>query len=212
MQKADIEKIRGSGEPFLIELLEGTDQSCALVGTSAIDRYLQTALLTAFTHRPVKLVDELFNGPGKPLSTFSGKINLSLALGIITSDLSANLHKIRKVRNLFAHSDVPLQFDADPVKSLCLSLTQSNTAKDLTPRVRFARALLDVSLYLNDEQAKRLARSRRQLQRQLKALDVERAFVSRVLEDLKKGNPVGEADMANFKKSLAKIGIDIDQK
>lgn len=205
-----IEDLRKDGEPFLVELLEGSEQSCALVGAAALDRKLQDALLTALPHKPKKLADELFVGAGKPLSTLSAKINLAAALGIIPPASAANLHKIRRVRNFFAHTDAPLSFDAASIAPICQSLVLERNQDEKRPRVRFALALLDATLLLNAADLERLRREKRTMVRQRRAMVEENDFVTSVFDRLRDRLPIPETEMIRFRSALSKHGLNYD--
>ena len=57
------------------------------------------------------MFDRLF-GQYKPLSSFSAKIEIALAIGVIDKRIHANLNLIRLIRNDFAHEVSPLRFQA----------------------------------------------------------------------------------------------------
>lgn len=46
----------------------------------------------------------MFDGPNAPLATFSARIDFSHRIGVISHHLARDLHLIRRIRNLFAHS------------------------------------------------------------------------------------------------------------
>ena len=48
--------------------------------------------------------DELLFKSDGALSSFNGNIDLAYAINLITSDLRYDLHVLRRIRNLFAHS------------------------------------------------------------------------------------------------------------
>ncbi|MER9073661.1 hypothetical protein NKH80_12690 [Mesorhizobium sp. M0904] len=65
--------------------------------------------------------DALFKGTGG-LATFSSRIHLAHALGLVEPSAAAQLHRLRKIRNCFAHSDVVIDFDHADVDKLMKSL------------------------------------------------------------------------------------------
>ncbi|MGP9677415.1 hypothetical protein ACT3TC_02040 [Halomonas sp. AOP27-A1-41] len=58
---------------------------------------------------------ELFGSNG-PLSTFSQRILISEAFGLVSKNTAETLHYIRKVRNYFAHHPLDASFDSSPVR------------------------------------------------------------------------------------------------
>ena len=96
-----------------------TDRSAGILGAEYVNQTL-AEVLTQY------LVDDdsvggLFVGYG-PLSTFSARIDVAFASGLLNSVLRRELHLIRKIRNHFAHHPLETSFDSSPVKDLCSHL------------------------------------------------------------------------------------------
>lgn len=85
------------------------DTELATISVALLESALRFALVGYFIKLTPKEEDELFDDPA-PLSSFSGKIRVAYAMGIIPKEVHADLHLIRKMRNAFAHS-VPLDKD-----------------------------------------------------------------------------------------------------
>ena len=64
-----------------------------------------------------------------PLSTFAAKIDVAYALDITTDAIHVKLSKIRKIRNLFAHSTSILSLDKEPIRPLFNSLARPPKTK-----------------------------------------------------------------------------------
>jgi hypothetical protein len=60
--------------------------------------------------------EALFFSPTAPLQTFSAKFRLGHAIGMYGLKLREQLETIRRIRNVFAHSVRPLQFDHPLIK------------------------------------------------------------------------------------------------
>jgi hypothetical protein len=77
------------------------------------------------TFRPLNraMRKRLFDAYG-PVSTFAAKIDLAHALGITSEAAHKELHKMRKMRNAFAHSRAGLSLDTEPVKTLFYTLAR----------------------------------------------------------------------------------------
>ncbi|MDB5321342.1 MAG: putative mannitol operon repressor [Phycisphaerales bacterium] len=93
-----------------------------MVGAAYVDDLL-AGMLRSYLVDDAKLVDALLESQG-PLGTFSSRINLVYALGLIRDDQLADLNTLRKIRNEFAHSHKALSFDVQPICDLCDNLNQ----------------------------------------------------------------------------------------
>ncbi|MGH7860101.1 MAG: hypothetical protein ACREQY_22470 [Candidatus Binatia bacterium] len=91
-----------------------TDRGAAIVAASLLDDLLEQLLRRSML--PCAS-DDFFRGYG-PLSSFSAKIDLARFLGLIGRGEYSELHRIRKIRNVFAHSlDPELSFDPNRAAS-----------------------------------------------------------------------------------------------
>lgn len=81
----------------------GGDRSCVISACSIVDHLLGEILKDFLLPNPNSR-DPLFDEPTAPLSNFSSRINMAFRLGLIGNRLSRDLHKLRKIRNDFAHS------------------------------------------------------------------------------------------------------------
>jgi hypothetical protein len=89
----------------------------AMVSSAALDRMLERAIATKLVTLNREMRDRLFGEFGA-LRDFSAKIDLAFALGIADRETYKRLTVIRKVRNLFAHSDKGLSFESKSVRDL----------------------------------------------------------------------------------------------
>jgi hypothetical protein len=96
---------------------EQADASYILVAAAALETLLEQALLSKMRELSNRLYTELFTGHG-PLASFSAKIKMCYALGIISAELVADFHAIREIRNAFAHPDEVLNFSSRQLASL----------------------------------------------------------------------------------------------
>ena len=118
---------RVSGDRFdqlFSELKHESDRGCILVGTSAVDDALKIALkrrLSTDEHIRNKAVEPMFESMG-PLSTFSARIKLAYAVGLIPRWIFEDLEKIRKIRNRAAHEHTAHSFDTPHVANLSEAL------------------------------------------------------------------------------------------
>ena len=105
---------------FLDEFQSETDRAAAVLGAAYLDSQLKDLLLRSWTtaiERYAKLVEH----PG-PVSTFSSRITLAAALGLIAEDERIALDAIRNIRNDFAHKLAGDEFEPLRAFENCRSL------------------------------------------------------------------------------------------
>lgn len=124
-----------------LEYFQGeTDRGAALIGAAMIESKLENLLKSTLVDNFSK--SELFNGHNSPIGTFSSKIKLSHALGLISDKEAREANLIRKIRNVFAHDLEEVTFSSQPVCNYCLEL-QASTPGDLKNEKQYR------SLYIN---------------------------------------------------------------
>nr|WP_249151159.1 MltR family transcriptional regulator [Bradyrhizobium sp. JYMT SZCCT0180] len=98
-----------------------------LAGTSLIEDVLEGAISHTFSHLSKNELKELFEGTA-PLSTFSAKIKIAYAIGVVGPMTRHDLEKLRELSNAFAHSARHLTFELPEIASIVRSL---NALKDV---------------------------------------------------------------------------------
>lgn len=106
--------------PFLDVLNAESPRGRVLVAASFLDNLLHETLRSFLIEG--KPQDQLLSGFNAPIGSFSAKIALAAALGLISDSERDECDLIRRIRNKFAHAVHP-SFDDEGVKSLCLLLT-----------------------------------------------------------------------------------------
>jgi hypothetical protein len=99
----------------LFELIthpEHPDASVAMLGCAILDHVLADAIVRELQGNVVR--EDLFGDRG-PLRDFYGKIVLAEAMGVILPAMARDLHRLRQVRNAFAHAVTPIGFDLPEV-------------------------------------------------------------------------------------------------
>lgn len=137
-----------------------SDYEAALLSASLLEYMLMQAITTKFIPLGKDHLDSLFSHDGVgPLCTFSAKIKLSYALGILSSETRSQIERIRIVRNHFAHHKDKSSFDDDSVKIECLKFKVHKgvdgylrKARDsaITPKLRYVQVCCFVCSELSD--------------------------------------------------------------
>jgi Mannitol repressor len=100
---------------FLEEFQRETDRAAAVLGAAYLDNRLDLLLRSKFVAVP-KFVDDLLTGLGGP-SSFSARIRIAYAIGLISRRAADDLHSIRRIRNDFAHRPNGLSFETPQIES-----------------------------------------------------------------------------------------------
>jgi hypothetical protein len=115
-------KSYGRGEPtqehlaaIETELYNGPDRGAAVVLTAIVEKSLEHLIKRAL--RP-EGVNDLFQFNG-PMGTLSNKIAMAFSMRLIGEKTKHDLEIIRHLRNIFAHSRLPVTFETEQVKAAC---------------------------------------------------------------------------------------------
>lgn len=99
------------------------DRARIVLAASILDQHLQTALLSHFPIIDTENREEmaqLFEGDSAPLSSFSARIRVGYALGIFGPKTKQDLERIKNIRNVCAHSRVPVHFRDSAITEECM--------------------------------------------------------------------------------------------
>jgi hypothetical protein len=102
------------------ELSDGDDRAKAIVAAAYVENNLAMAILARF--RLLNDADQkhLYDSEHSALTTFSAKIDIGWALNLYDVAVREDLHRIRKIRNKFAHDLHVRTFDDDSeVRGYC---------------------------------------------------------------------------------------------
>jgi DNA-binding MltR family transcriptional regulator len=129
----------------LIDELNGqTDRGVAIVGATWVEEAISESLASVLPQKK-KSWERLFKVDG-PLSSFSAKIDLLHLLGLTSELIRSDMHRLREIRNLFAHkithknSSQKLSFSISEIKDKCFALKCIEHEQIVDPRVCFIRA------------------------------------------------------------------------
>ena len=92
---------------------------------------LAVALLEEPLRKAIESRDAAFKGSGL---SFRVNIEIAYALGLYDQETRDGLHTARKIRNKFAHSSVPLEFEHGEVAALCRQLRTNYKPANLRER------------------------------------------------------------------------------
>jgi hypothetical protein len=110
-----------SQKSIVDELEQQTDRGAGIIGAAFIESLLLQALKSRMR---LKTLDDKRAAKGlfdqmRPLSSFSAKIDLGLVLGLYRSEIRSDLHRIRNIRNEFAHAKEPRDFNFQKIRDAC---------------------------------------------------------------------------------------------
>ena len=135
------QKLRGIED----ELAAQTDRGAAIIGSAIIEDFLSDALKERLILSS-DLRKSLFKANGL-LANFSAKIDMAFAVGICSTNLRADLHDIRRIRNRFAHTPEPLRFSDEEIAGWC---SQFRTVRidSADPRRRYLSLCSGISAFM----------------------------------------------------------------
>jgi hypothetical protein len=151
---------------LLLEQQE-SDRGVAIFAATLLEDDLESLLRSCCLNDPVsvrKVVDPLFNVYA-PFSTFSAKIQVAYALGLIPKNLYKTLTLIRKMRNDFAHDRKVVSFQSAKYKPQLYAILESSqpeysageAAKRMTADPDYEKALPQMGKTTKREFIDRLA-------------------------------------------------------
>lgn len=108
---------------FRSALSKETDRGCALFASSYLEKALSDLIYCSLAYDK-NIEKDLFTGTA-PLATFSSRIKIAYYLGKISKIEKRDLELVRKIRNEFAHSADPIDFETHKIKSQCRELSFS---------------------------------------------------------------------------------------
>lgn len=109
-----------SQQAIVDEIEKQTDRGAALVASSFLENRLEQAIKARLWPNPdPAILGKLFNGAAAPLGSFSAKIDLGHLLELYPHAVHWLLHRIRDIRNDFAHEENPISFDTPTVSDRC---------------------------------------------------------------------------------------------
>lgn len=109
---------------FTAELRGESDRAAALVVGAALEQMFANIIKNRLrVGMDDKDLNVLFYDRNAPLGTFSSRILMAYALGLISEEERDHAECVRRIRNAFAHTVVPIGFEEPLVAKECLKLT-----------------------------------------------------------------------------------------
>jgi DNA-binding MltR family transcriptional regulator len=122
-------------------------RAAAITAMSVLDNRLTKAIKSRL-QKNERALKRVFSAYG-PLSSLSGKIDFAALLGLFGEDSRQDLHKMREIRNLFAHSHKKISFDTKEIKAACAQIGLPDRFKNTDNPFTTSTAPLDEA-YLED--------------------------------------------------------------
>lgn len=98
---------------LILDLRNLSGRDLVIVGASLLDAALQQALSRRFAKLSSRDEQKIFFEESGAASRLSSKIDLALALGLITKETHVEAHRLRRLRNFLAHSLDPEAVSSD---------------------------------------------------------------------------------------------------
>lgn len=131
---SDLSRARPTPEEVNVfdEHLDGQPARVVVISYAAlVEAILEDALMVHMVILDTARFKEVFRDAEAPLSTFSAKITLAHAVGIIGDEMRSQMDQLRRLRNAFAHAVKPIDFDHPTISAACLKLDARRMLKDI---------------------------------------------------------------------------------
>lgn len=115
-----------------------SDRGVALMFGAMVERALQTVICTKLKHLTPTETKEWFDGINAPFRSFEAKIKLGRGVMIYDAGVERKLTLIRKIRNVFAHRQLPLDFSHPALEDSRLELLDGLEEFNSDPKQQFA--------------------------------------------------------------------------
>lgn len=142
-------------DPWLKEFSTSGDRSAALVGAAYLANALRDCIATIMRADMDEALDAtLFNEARAPLADFNSRIELAFAFSLINDSDRTDLHRVRRIRNVFAHSALQFDFTNETIAKECNALAiPANAPGATTARQRYYVRVIDLALHIEKRRA-----------------------------------------------------------
>ncbi|MCE4373815.1 hypothetical protein [Xanthomonas hortorum] len=131
---------------FRTSILSETDRGAVLMAAAFLDDKLKQLLEKRLVEdRKISRRAFEFNGS---LGTFSSRIDFAYLIGVLPRNAQKDLHKIRAIRNRFAHHAAPLGYTDPKVKDFCEGLLFHGVKETAEPGSKFRRSVMGLLTHI----------------------------------------------------------------
>lgn len=144
---------------FLQEFQKESDRASAILGVCYLDKCVDTLLKYYFISDSKYISKNIIGStPGVVLDSFSKKVKVAYAVGLLRQEEFDDLESIRKIRNDFAHGLHGLSFESQTIRDKCqnLKIAQSAIGGPLieakytdSPRFRYILSVAIIGHFMN---------------------------------------------------------------
>ena len=113
---------------------EESDRGLAILLATLAEHGLEWGIYRRMPGLGEALRKKTFSGDKAPLGTFSAKITMGRAMGIYGPETERLLNDVRAIRNMFAHTLMPIKFSTPGVAEGCFALKVPTGLKPLPRR------------------------------------------------------------------------------
>ena len=127
-------------------IMQESDRGSAIMAGALVEDSLTVAIRAFIVDPGETTAKTWFDAPSAPFGSFAAKIKLGRAIAIYGENLETRLTLIKDIRNAFAHSSVPLDFENPTMAAACVHLNANpEKFKDRHARILFWSYCLAVS-------------------------------------------------------------------
>jgi len=142
----------------LNSMLANLDERALVLSLAAFAEEALGDLIQAYL-MPGDSTDKLLAGFNAPLGTFSARIRMAHALGLLTSHQADDLDRLRKIRNEFAHNWEPVSFEdqniSTHIRALNFHSLDDEYPETSVEKVRTAIGILLVEIRVTAQQIRK---------------------------------------------------------
>jgi len=135
----------------IVDMDTQSDRGAGIMIGAYLEYLLENCIAYKFVAISNTMYDSIFENTA-PLATFSAKIDIGFCLGLYGEQTRRCLHLIRKIRNEFAHSEIPRDFNSPEIKKFCDVLPTPGDAPSYPPerynRQKYYTVAMSIGTYL----------------------------------------------------------------
>ncbi len=139
-------------DPIILEMHSQNERGAAITGTVFLEQKLCEAIWEQWPPISRTMRERLFRGYG-PLASFSSRIDVATAMGVLSNETRADFLQVKRIRNDAAHTGTPFSFDLPAIVTrldaiICIRAAVLDEHAEGLNRNRFTTAIKNLSAYL----------------------------------------------------------------